>query len=103
MRARGHRPRHPRRDRHGRDHTTHADTSQPGRAARPGHRDGRAGDRAGLPRRALLARAGWEVRIEAQATMRSTATEFLVDTALDAFEGGKLIASRRFETRGGRY
>jgi len=54
-------------------------------------------------RRELLARAGWEVRIEAQATMRSTATEFLVDTALDAFEGGKLIASRRFETRVRRY
>jgi uncharacterized protein len=50
-------------------------------------------------RREVLCRPGWEVRVEAQATMRSTATEFLVDTALDAFEGDKLIASRRFETR----
>jgi hypothetical protein len=50
-------------------------------------------------RRAGLGRDGWETRIEADARMRATATEYLVDTELRAFAGGQLIVTRRFATR----
>ncbi len=50
-------------------------------------------------RRAALSRPGWDVRIEADATMRSTATEFLVETELTAFLHDELITTRRFQTR----
>lgn len=50
-------------------------------------------------RQAALSRPGWDVRIEADATMRSTAAEFLVDTELTAFLDGDLVVTRRFETR----
>jgi uncharacterized protein len=50
-------------------------------------------------RRAELGRAGWEIRVEADATMRSTATEYLVDTELRAYEDDRPVLTRRFETR----
>ena len=50
-------------------------------------------------RRAELGRTGWEIRIEADATMRSTATEYLVDTELRAYEDDRPVSTRRFETR----
>lgn len=50
-------------------------------------------------RQMALGRPGWEVRVEADAWMRSTAAEFLVDTQLRGFEGGKPVATRRLQTR----
>ena len=50
-------------------------------------------------RRAELGRAGWEIRVEADATMRSTATEYLVDTELRTYEDDRPVLTRRFETR----
>jgi uncharacterized protein len=50
-------------------------------------------------RRAALRRPGWDVRIEADAEMRSTADEFVVETELRAFEDGRIVATRSFETR----
>ena len=42
-------------------------------------------------RRAELGRAGWEIRVEADATMRSTAAEYLVDTELRAYEDDRPV------------
>jgi hypothetical protein len=39
------------------------------------------------------------VRIEADVHMRCTATEFVVETELRAFDGGVVISSQRFQTR----
>ena len=50
-------------------------------------------------RRAGLRRPGWDVRVEADAEMRCTASEFIVETELRAFEDGRIIALRQFETR----
>ncbi|HEY3613489.1 MAG TPA: CocE/NonD family hydrolase, partial [Gaiellales bacterium] len=50
-------------------------------------------------RRSGLRRPGWDVRVEADAEMRSTAEEFIVETELRAFEAGRIVALRRFETR----
>jgi hypothetical protein len=50
-------------------------------------------------RRGALGRSGWDVRVEATATMRATAIEFFVDTELTAFEGDDEIARRYFQTR----
>ena len=50
-------------------------------------------------RRAGLRRPGWDVRVEADAAMRCTATEYIVETELRGFEDGRIIATRRFETR----
>jgi hypothetical protein len=50
-------------------------------------------------RRSGLRRPGWDVRVEADAEMRSTAEEFIVETELRAFEAGRTVALRRFETR----
>ncbi|MGI8714059.1 MAG: CocE/NonD family hydrolase [Solirubrobacteraceae bacterium] len=49
-------------------------------------------------RRAGLGRPGWEVRVEADARMRASAAEFVVETELRAFEGGRLLSTRRFTT-----
>ena len=50
-------------------------------------------------RRAALARPGWDVRVEADAVMRCTGEEFIVDTELRAFDGGRLFATRSFHSR----
>ena len=50
-------------------------------------------------RRAALQRPGFDVRIEVDAHMRCTATEFVVETDLRAFDDGVEISSQRFETR----
>jgi hypothetical protein len=50
-------------------------------------------------RRAALYRPGFDVRIEADARMRCTAQEFVVQTDLRAFEDGVEISARRFDTR----
>lgn len=57
----------------------------------------------GCRRLAVLSRRGWEVRVEADATMRSTATEFVVDTQLRGFEDGRATVTRRFQTRVARH
>src|SRR6185312_4832221 len=46
-----------------------------------------------------LSRPGFDVRVEADAHMRCTASEFLVTTDLRAFEDDAEVMSRRFETR----
>ena len=50
-------------------------------------------------RRSGLRRPGWDVRIEADALMRASAEEFIVETELRAFEDGRIIALKTFETR----
>ena len=50
-------------------------------------------------RRAVLARPGWETRVEAEATMTATAAEFLVRTELRARHNGEPVATRHFTTR----
>jgi uncharacterized protein len=50
-------------------------------------------------RRSGLRRPGWDVRVEADAVMRASAEEFIVETELRAFEEGRIIALRTFETR----
>ncbi|MDX6620875.1 MAG: uncharacterized protein QOK36_3261 [Gaiellales bacterium] len=50
-------------------------------------------------RSAGLRRPGWDVRVEADAEMRSTAEEFIVETELRAFEDGRMVGLRTFETR----
>ncbi len=50
-------------------------------------------------RSAALFRPGFDVRIEADARMRCTADEFIVETDLRAYDAGVEIASRLFETR----
>ena len=50
-------------------------------------------------RRSGLRRPGWDVRVEADAVMRASAEEFIVETELRAFEDGRIIALRTFETR----
>jgi putative CocE/NonD family hydrolase len=50
-------------------------------------------------RSAALSRSGFDVRIEADARMRCSADEFIVETNLRAYDAGEEIASRRFETR----
>jgi len=42
-----------------------------------------------------LARGEWRTRVEAVATMTSTAGAFLITNAIDAFEGDSRVASRR--------
>ena len=46
-----------------------------------------------------LARGDWQVRIEAVATMTSTHEDFLLTNAVDAYEGGRRVASRRSSKR----
>ena len=43
-----------------------------------------------------MGREGWRIRIETQVEMRATATHFLVEAKLDAFENGALVRSRAF-------
>jgi putative CocE/NonD family hydrolase len=50
-------------------------------------------------RRSGLRRPGWDVRVEADAVMRASAEEFIVETELRAFENGRIVELRRFETR----
>jgi putative CocE/NonD family hydrolase len=50
-------------------------------------------------RRAALYRPGFDVRIEADARMRCSAQEFVVETHLRAFEDGVEVSARRFDTR----
>jgi hypothetical protein len=64
-----------------------------GHASPPGEEVGDAA------RRAALFRPGFDVRIEADACMRCTAREFIVETDLRAFEDGVEIEAQRFDTR----
>jgi hypothetical protein len=50
-------------------------------------------------RRAALGRRDWDVRVDADAHMRCTAEDFVVDTELRAFENGRLFATRRYTSR----
>jgi hypothetical protein len=50
-------------------------------------------------RRASLFRPGFDVRVEADARMRCTAGEFIVETDLRAYEDGVEIVAQRFDTR----
>jgi hypothetical protein len=50
-------------------------------------------------RRAGLSRRGWDTRVEADATMRANAEEFVVETELRAFADGRSVVVRRFSTR----
>ncbi len=50
-------------------------------------------------RRAVLARPGWETQVETDATMTSTASEFVVQTELRAWHNGETVATRHFTTR----
>jgi len=43
-----------------------------------------------------MGREGWRIRIETRVGMRATATEFLIEAQLDAFENGTLARSRTF-------
>ncbi len=49
-----------------------------------------------LAQRYEMGREGWRIRIETHVEMRATATHFLVEAKLDAFENGALIRSRVF-------
>jgi hypothetical protein len=44
-------------------------------------------------------RDGWRTRTETRTVMRATATEFIVDATLDAFEGDTRIVSRTWHVR----
>jgi putative CocE/NonD family hydrolase len=43
-----------------------------------------------------MGREGWRIRIETKLSLRATATHFVVEGQLDAFENGALARSRRF-------
>ena len=43
-----------------------------------------------------MGREGWRIRIETRVEMRATATNFLLEAELDAYENGALVRSRRF-------
>jgi uncharacterized protein len=45
-----------------------------------------------------LARDGWSVRVETEATLRCTADRFLTTSVLRAFEGDALVRERTFES-----
>jgi hypothetical protein len=44
-----------------------------------------------------LARDSWNARVDTQSTMTSTATEFIVEQRLDAYEGDEQVYSRTWE------
>ncbi|MFI4996733.1 MAG: CocE/NonD family hydrolase C-terminal non-catalytic domain-containing protein, partial [Hyphomicrobiales bacterium] len=44
-----------------------------------------------------LGREGWRIRVEAQTAMRATATDFILEGHVRAFENGRLASSRDFE------
>jgi hypothetical protein len=44
-----------------------------------------------------LARDAWHARVDTQSTMTSTATEFIVNQRLDAYEGDERVYSRTWE------
>jgi hypothetical protein len=46
-----------------------------------------------------LGRGGWHTRVETDSRMSSTATEFVVEQRLDAYEGDELIRSRTWTLR----
>ena len=46
-----------------------------------------------------LGREGWRIRVETRTAMHSTASEFLVEGRLRAFENGREAFSRDFEAR----
>jgi hypothetical protein len=69
-----------------------------GHASPPGEEVGLAAQ-LDAARRAALFRPGFDVRIEADACMRCTAREFIVETDLRAFEDGVEIEAQRFDTR----
>jgi uncharacterized protein len=50
-------------------------------------------------RRAGIGRPGWDVMVEAEARMRATGDEFIVDTDLRAFQDGRRVMTRTFVTR----
>ena len=39
---------------------------------------------------------GWLIRIETKVSMRATATDFVIEATLDAYENGALARSRSF-------
>jgi len=43
-----------------------------------------------------MGREGWRIRIETRIEMRATATHFILEAELDAYENGALARSRRF-------
>src|SRR5262249_20233579 len=43
-----------------------------------------------------LSRADWNVRTDTRTVMRATATEFIVEATLDAYEGETRIVSRKW-------
>jgi hypothetical protein len=47
----------------------------------------------------LLRRGAWSVRVEVRARMRSTATDFVVEGDLEAFEGDVVTLQRHFDER----
>ena len=46
-----------------------------------------------------MGRDGWRIRIETRVAMRATATHFLIEAKLDAYENGALAHSRDFAER----
>jgi len=49
-----------------------------------------------------MGREGWRIRIETRVSMRATATDFLIEAKLDAYENGVLARSRAFAETIGR-
>ncbi len=49
-----------------------------------------------LEQRYEMGREGWRIRIETHLSMRSTATQFLIEAKLSAYENGALVHSRAF-------
>ncbi|WP_119462481.1 CocE/NonD family hydrolase [Rhodospirillaceae bacterium SYSU D60014] len=47
----------------------------------------------------LLCRGDWQIRTETRTVMRSTATDFLIDATLDAYEGETRVLSRNWNRR----
>jgi hypothetical protein len=43
-----------------------------------------------------MGREGWRIRIETRLAMRASATHFLIEAKLDAYENGALVRSKEF-------
>jgi len=55
--------------------------------------------RAEISHKHAIKRGDWHVRTETRTTMTATATEFLVNASLDAFEADKRVFSRKWALR----